>query len=83
MAIDAGARLIGGCCGTTPKHVAVMRETIDKHSKNPKPTIEEIESKLGKLSTGARAQMQGDITKLGGAANERAKRKRKRQRKNN
>ena len=83
MAIDAGARLIGGCCGTTPKHVAVMRETIDTHSKSSKPTIEEIESKLGKLSTGARAQMQGDITKLGGAADQRAPRQRKRLRKNN
>ena len=82
MAIDAGARLIGGCCGTTPKHVAVMRETIDSHSKNSKPTIEEIESKLGKLSTGARAQMQGDITRIGGAANKRAPRQRKRLRKN-
>ena len=82
MAIDAGARLIGGCCGTTPKHVAVMRETIDTHSKKSKPTVEEIESKLGKLSNGARAQMQGDITKLGGAANQRAPRQRKRLRKN-
>ena len=83
MAIDAGARLIGGCCGTTPKHVSVMRKTIDTHSKSSKPTIEEIESKLGKLSTGARAQMQGDITKLGGAANQRAPRQRKRLKKNN
>ena len=83
MAIDAGARLIGGCCGTTPKHVSVMRETIDTHRKQCKPTIEEIESKLGTLSTGARAQMRGDITKLGGAANQLTPRKRKRLRRNN
>ncbi|HYI25959.1 MAG TPA: homocysteine S-methyltransferase family protein, partial [Thermomicrobiales bacterium] len=28
-AADAGARLIGGCCGTTPEHIAAMRTVID------------------------------------------------------
>jgi methionine synthase / methylenetetrahydrofolate reductase(NADPH) len=27
--IDAGARLVGGCCGTTPEHIAGMRRAID------------------------------------------------------
>ena len=80
MAIDAGARLIGGCCGTTPAHVAAMREAIDTHNKKSRPTMEEIESKLGKLCTGTRAQMQGDVTRLGGAASERSPRKRNRSR---
>jgi len=31
-AIDAGARLIGGCCGTTPSHIAAMRVVIDEHN---------------------------------------------------
>jgi methionine synthase I (cobalamin-dependent)/5,10-methylenetetrahydrofolate reductase len=26
---QAGARLIGGCCGTTPAHISVMRRAID------------------------------------------------------
>ena len=26
MAVDAGARIIGGCCGTTPAHLRAMRE---------------------------------------------------------
>ncbi|MEW6651054.1 MAG: bifunctional homocysteine S-methyltransferase/methylenetetrahydrofolate reductase [Chloroflexota bacterium] len=26
---QAGANLIGGCCGTTPAHIAVMRQAID------------------------------------------------------
>lgn len=29
--IEAGARLIGGCCGTTPEHIAAMRSTMDKY----------------------------------------------------
>src|SRR5438093_1104488 len=27
--IDAGARIIGGCCGTTPQHIAAMRRVLD------------------------------------------------------
>jgi homocysteine S-methyltransferase len=26
---EAGARIIGGCCGTTPAHIAVMRKAVD------------------------------------------------------
>lgn len=29
--VDAGARLIGGCCGTTPEHIRSMREGLDKY----------------------------------------------------
>lgn len=28
-ALAAGARLIGGCCGTTPEHIAAMRAAMD------------------------------------------------------
>ncbi|MBX3031558.1 MAG: bifunctional homocysteine S-methyltransferase/methylenetetrahydrofolate reductase [Chloroflexi bacterium] len=28
--LSAGARLIGGCCGTTPDHIAAMRQMLDK-----------------------------------------------------
>jgi methionine synthase / methylenetetrahydrofolate reductase(NADPH) len=26
---DAGARIMGGCCGTTPEHIAAMRHALD------------------------------------------------------
>jgi len=26
---DAGANIVGGCCGTTPQHIATMREALD------------------------------------------------------
>jgi S-methylmethionine-dependent homocysteine/selenocysteine methylase len=29
--MDQGARIIGGCCGTTPAYVAAIRKTIDTH----------------------------------------------------
>jgi methionine synthase / methylenetetrahydrofolate reductase (NADH) len=28
--VAAGARLIGGCCGTTPQHIAAIREVLDR-----------------------------------------------------
>ena len=28
---NAGVRLIGGCCGTTPRHIAAMRKALDEH----------------------------------------------------
>jgi methionine synthase I (cobalamin-dependent)/5,10-methylenetetrahydrofolate reductase len=30
MFAEAGASLIGGCCGTTPVHIAAMREALDE-----------------------------------------------------
>jgi 5-methyltetrahydrofolate--homocysteine methyltransferase len=55
LAFDAGARIIGGCCGTTPVHVAAMREALDSHSRGRRPTLEQVESVLGKISDGAKA----------------------------
>ncbi|HLZ63709.1 MAG TPA: bifunctional homocysteine S-methyltransferase/methylenetetrahydrofolate reductase [Ktedonosporobacter sp.] len=28
---QAGVHLIGGCCGTTPRHIAAMRQALDAH----------------------------------------------------
>src|SRR5499425_712796 len=30
--VEAGARLVGGCCGTTPAHIAAMREVLDRRA---------------------------------------------------
>lgn len=30
---DAGAKIIGGCCGTTPEHIAAMVEALEKQPK--------------------------------------------------
>ena len=30
---EAGASIIGGCCGTTPQHIAAMRKALDAESK--------------------------------------------------
>ncbi len=49
LAIDVGARIIGGCCGNSPEHVARMRKAIDSHTRGEKPTRQEIEARLGPL----------------------------------
>lgn len=28
--LDAGARIVGGCCGTTPEHIAALRRLLDE-----------------------------------------------------
>jgi 5-methyltetrahydrofolate--homocysteine methyltransferase len=68
MALDAGARIIGGCCGTSAKHLRAMRDALESHTKSPGPTLEAILSQLGEVSTGARAQWGGEQSRLGGAA---------------
>ena len=30
--IEAGARMVGGCCGTTPEHISAVSEYIIKNS---------------------------------------------------
>lgn len=68
LALDAGARIIGGCCGTTPEHLKVMRQALESHVRGPKPDLAAIEARLGAISTGAAAQLRGEMDRLAGAA---------------
>ena len=68
MALDAGARIIGGCCGTSAKHLRAMRDALESHTKSTSPTIDDITGQLGDISTGARAQWGGEQSRAAGAA---------------
>ena len=68
LALDAGARIIGGCCGTTPEHLRAMRAALESHVRGPVPTVAAIEARLGALSAGATAQLRGDMDRQAGAA---------------
>jgi methionine synthase I (cobalamin-dependent) len=61
LAHDAGARIIGGCCGTTPAHLRAMRSALEAHARGPRPDADTIQSRLGLLSAGARALFSGPI----------------------
>ena len=60
MARDAGAKIVGGCCGTSPVHVAAMREALDSIPPGPPPSIEQIQLELGEVTAGALAQAGGE-----------------------
>ncbi|MEZ5775071.1 MAG: betaine--homocysteine S-methyltransferase [Hyphomicrobiaceae bacterium] len=49
LAIDAGVRIIGGCCGTSPVHLAAMRRAIDSHVAGARPDRAVIEERIGPL----------------------------------
>jgi len=49
LAIDAGATIIGGCCGTTCEHLRAMREALDEHTRGPRPTLDDVVSRVGPL----------------------------------
>jgi methionine synthase I (cobalamin-dependent) len=68
LSLDSGARIIGGCCGTTPEHLRVMRQALESHVRGPKPDLATIESTLGAISTGATAQLRGELSRQAGAA---------------
>ncbi|MYA86914.1 MAG: betaine--homocysteine S-methyltransferase [Boseongicola sp. SB0662_bin_57] len=51
LARDAGATIIGGCCGTTPEHLRLMRTALETRPKGRPPTLEEIAERLGGFSS--------------------------------
>jgi methionine synthase I (cobalamin-dependent) len=68
LSFDSGARIIGGCCGTTPAHLRAMRQALEDHVQGPKPDLATIQSRLGAISTGATAQLRGELSREAGAA---------------
>ncbi len=51
LARDAGVRIIGGCCGTMPEHLAAMRRALETRPKGPRPTLAVISQHLGGFSS--------------------------------
>jgi 5-methyltetrahydrofolate--homocysteine methyltransferase len=49
LAIDAGARIVGGCCGTSPDHLAAMRRAVDQHRAGTRPDLAAVVAQLGAL----------------------------------
>ena len=50
LAVDCGARIIGGCCGTSPEHLAEMKRALDAHQPGPAPSLDEIVATVGPLA---------------------------------
>ena len=51
LSLDAGARIIGGCCGTRPEHLAAMRRALETHTRGDRPTPEQVIAAIGPLAS--------------------------------
>ncbi|RWP97962.1 betaine--homocysteine S-methyltransferase [Mesorhizobium sp.] len=49
LAVDAGAKIVGGCCGTSFAHLAAMRKALDAHTRSDRPTVEKIVERIGPM----------------------------------
>lgn len=78
LALDSGAQIIGGCCGTTPRHITAMKEALESHIPGPVPSLSEIITDLGEVSVGAQSQLQGDMSVAGGSVSGTAPRRSRR-----
>ena len=53
LAVDGGAAIVGGCCGTSPDHLRAMRAALDAHDRGAAPTPEQIVERIGPLANSA------------------------------
>ncbi len=51
LARDAGARIIGGCCGTRPEHLRAMRAAMEAHTLAGRPSLDKIQACIGAFSS--------------------------------
>ena len=51
LARDAGAKIIGGCCGTMPEHLVAMKAALESRPTNGIPSPEVIQATLGEFSS--------------------------------
>lgn len=50
LAVDSGAKIIGGCCGTSFEHLKAMRKALDEHNTpGNRPTVDTIVERIGPL----------------------------------
>ena len=76
LARDVGARIIGGCCGTTHEHLAAMRKALDDYRPQSIPELDDVVDRLGPVTAGTRACCGGHP--LGSGQLDRPKRSRRR-----
>jgi 5-methyltetrahydrofolate--homocysteine methyltransferase len=50
MAVDSGAAIVGGCCGTSPEHLAAMHGALADHVRGAAPTVDGIVAEIGPLT---------------------------------
>ena len=61
MARDAGATIIGGCCGTMPAHLLKMREALETVVRGERPTLDQITLALGPFTSTSDGTEEGSV----------------------
>lgn len=51
LAIDAGANIVGACCGSVPDHIAQIRSVVDSYEKSSEFEPTEVARRLGGAAT--------------------------------
>ncbi len=64
LARDAGAVIVGGCCGSTPGHIAALAAAAREHRPGRRPDLSDIDAALG-------------LSRIAGAAGRRRPRRRR------
>jgi len=66
--LDAGARILGGCCGTTPEHTRALRTLLDERMAAESKAVQEAEAgwrmlvaRAGAMAGGGRALVVGNV----------------------
>ncbi|MGD2101773.1 MAG: betaine--homocysteine S-methyltransferase [Acidimicrobiia bacterium] len=47
LALDAGARIVGACCGSVPVHIAQIRAVVDSYEPRDGVEVAEVDARLG------------------------------------
>jgi len=47
LALDAGARIVGACCGSVPEHIEQIRKVVDTYVPSEYLNPDEVSSRLG------------------------------------
>lgn len=77
LALDAGATIVGGCCGTSYEHVAAMRKAMDAYQPRTGLDMAQLEAELGAVSAGAIALFEGRDTVAAALQSKKARRRRR------
>ncbi|MCK6449466.1 MAG: betaine--homocysteine S-methyltransferase [Alphaproteobacteria bacterium] len=56
LARDAGARVIGACCGSEPRHLAAIVAALKDYSPGPPPDLATVEARLGALTQSTKGE---------------------------
>ena len=68
LALDAGARIIGGCCGTTPEHVRRHARRRSNRTCRAQARPRNHRGETRRDLHGLSAQLRGELDRLAGAA---------------